>query len=876
MHSQKSQPPKLLLKFFRWFCHPDLSKYVEGDLLELHQYNIKKEGAKKAQWLFTWEVLKLFRPSIIKKFEGNQRLNNYGMFKHNLKTSVRVIQRDKLYTGINVLGLTSGMVIAMLILFYVRFEFGYESYNPNADRVVRITMDYYSGETLSDQDCETYHPLGPMIKEEFPEVTEFTRAYRMEESVIKAEDQHFRVPRILAVDPSFLQLFNYPLIQGNSSSALKQPNQIVLTESAAKTYFGSTDVVGKSLWLSETNSMMNIEGVIRDSPGNTHLKFDMVISYATIQNEISERRSQWNQNDTFTYLQLESPENYEIFKSKLDQLSDRLIEEDKINLERVISQKIGDIHLYSNKTYEAEKNGDAVTVFFMLGVALLVILIAIVNYVNLSTAKSLDRAKEVGIRKVVGSTLAQLRMRFFIESVLMNGISALLALGIIFFVFTKFKLLAGLPSSLSFYDSPFFWGLFTSIFIIGSLLSGIFPAFVLSSFKPVAVLKGKFTHSKNGGLLRKSLVVFQFAIAIFLLVQTFTASEQLSYMQKKDLGLSTEKVVVVRGPAMEEEVKNYSVFTESILSRASFQSAALSNGVPGLPTSQMSSTTGIDTLGHSQERGLNFFLYSIDQQFIPTMKMELIGGENFTQESKYEHSVIVNEEAIRLWGYPSVEAALGKKLDMWGNTPTITGVLKNFHQTGVKSAHIPMLFFPNSKYGDMVSIQLSDGDLLGQIDEIEQVYEATFPNSPFEFFFLDQEFEKQFRADQQFQKVFGLLSLFALLITCLGLFGLASFTVAKRAKEIGIRKVLGASVPEIITLLSRDFIMLVLISSLIATPITYYLIEGWLTQYAFRIELNIWLFLLPAVLVLLVAFSTIFSRTFQISRANPVESLKDE
>lgn len=797
------------------------------------------------------------------------------MFKNDFKTALRIIRREKLYTSINVLGLTSGLVIALMILFYVKFELSYESGNPNADRIARITMDYMDGETLIDQDCETYHVLGPMLKEEFPEVKDFARAFRMSEAIVKVDQKNFRVMSFYGVDPSFLSIFNYPLIKGDGASALQNPDEVVLTETTAIKYFGSTDVVGKSINLSISSDPMSVVGVVKDSPANTHLKFELLFSYSTIKEMLAKRESVWNNNDTFTYLELTHADKFPVFEQSVDQLTKKLLANEDIEYERILAQRMGDIHLYSDKSYETEQNGEASTIFFLFGVALLVIIIAIVNYINLSTAKSLDRAKEVGIRKVIGSTVGQLRVRFFIESMLINLFAGAAALILIAVLFGKFKLLAGLPPTLEIFSDTTFWGAFSLLLVASIVLSGSFPAFILSSFKPLSVLKGKFSHSAGGVILRKGLVVFQFSIAIFLLVQTFTATEQLNYMQEKDLGLTAEQVLVVHAPQTKAEMANYGTFKNELLTRATIKSASRSTCVPGLPTSMMGSTTGLNLVGALEEHSFNFFLYNVDAQFIPTMQIELLAGENFLDDSKNEGKIIVNEETLRLWGLSDPKEAINRKVDFWGRERTISGVVKNFHQTGVKSSHIPMIF-RHGDYGDYVSVRLAKGDLKQQMEDVEELYKSQFANSPFEFFFLDQKFDNHYKTDQQFQRVFSILSTFAILITCLGLFGLASFTVAKRAKEIGIRKVLGASVTQIITLLSKEFVVLVVISAVIALPITYFLIQNWLETYAFRIDLNIWFFMGPALLVILVAFATVFSQTFQISNANPVDSLRDE
>lgn len=451
--------------------------------------------------------------------------------------------------------------------------------------------------------------------------------------------------------------------------------------------------------------------------------------------------------------------------------------------------------------------------------------------------------------------------------------SAIFSLIIIYLALPQFKHLAGLPADFDLFQNPLFWTVFGGLVAFSTLVAGSFPAFILSSFKPIAVLKGKFSHSAKGILLRKTLVVFQFSIAIFLLIQTLTSTKQLEFMQAKDLGLNAERMVVVSAPATAGEMKSFKVFRDELLNKSAFQSASLSTTVPGQPTSTMGSTTGINLVNSLQEHNFNFYIYHADHHFIPGMGFQILAGENFIDGAN-KNRVIVNEEAIRLWGIQNPEDAINQKVKFWGEERTIIAVLKNFHQTGVKSEHIPIIF-RYGNFGDFVSIRTSPGDIRTQLDQIETLYKSTF-DSPFEYFFLDQKFDEHFRSDQQFQTVFNVLSGFALLITCLGLLGLSSYTVAKRRKEIGIRKVLGASARQMIQLISRDFIWLIGIATIVSLPVTYYIVNTWLDSYAYRIDMTLRLFAAPAILVFVIAFVTIFSQTLRVSEMNPVSSLRDE
>ncbi|MEM1136585.1 MAG: ABC transporter permease [Bacteroidota bacterium] len=871
-----TSPPKWPLQLLKLVLKEDFLEEIEGDMEEVFYDNCEQYSLAKARKLYIWDTLKLVRPSLAKNFNSSSNYNNYLMLKTNFKVSMRVLKRNKIYTVINVLGMSVGLAIALLIMLYAKFELSYEDYNPLAERMVRITIDYLDGETVVEQDCETYPPLAPRMNTDFSEVADFTRAYHIDDITVRIDKEAYRESRIYAVDGSFFTLFHYPFLFGDQRNVFAKPYEVVLTETLAKKYFNKTDVVGESILISGIETPFQIKGIIEDSPANTHLKFDVLVSFPTMFAAFGDKEDNWNGNNTFAYLLLGDKAEYASFLANLTNFNEQLHKEEKLENEKVIAQPMKDIHLYSDKSFEPEKNGDATSVFFLLGVAILIIVIAIVNYINLSTSRSLDRAKEVGVRKVLGSSLTQLRIQFLTESLLINFFAGFCATILIMLSLNEFTNMAGLPTNLTLFTDPFFWGVLLSIILLSSFLSGVFPAFILSSFRPVAVLKGKFSQSGKGVLLRKSLVVFQFTITVFLLVQTLTADQQLKYMKAKDLGLNIERTIVVRSPKEEILNKNYLTFKKELLNHTQFQSVALSSCVPGLPSHQMSTTTGIQLTEALEEHNYNFYLYWIDEHFLSTMQMELKAGKDFIEGSKNEQQVIVNEEAIRLWGIPSPEAAIGKEIDFWGKQATIIGVLKNFHQASAKSAHIPMIFLYDKGFNELASIRTTPGNVKERLALVESIYKATFPNTPFNYFFLDQEYDKQYRADEQFQQVFSSLTGFAILIACLGLFGLVTFTIAKRKKEIGIRKVLGAKIWQIIVLLSKDFVSLVGISMVIATPLTFFIIRSWLERYAYRIDMSIWLFVIPIITVLLISIFTILLKTLQISNMNPVASLKDE
>lgn len=808
------------------------------------------------------------------------------MLTNYLKIALRNFRKDQTFTLINVAGLATGLAVALLIIQYVRFELSYENAYPLADRIVRLSTDYMNGGTVDAQDAESYPPIGARAKQEMNEVVNYTRAYpvRKPKATIQLGDNYYPVDNVYAVDSSFFSMFSYPLLRGSRTGLFTQPRQAVLTKTMALTYFKTLDVLGKTLKIpkQEGSVLVEVVGVVPDSPANTHLKFDMLLSYPTMLTDFGEREDNWNNNNAYTFVLVAENASYEGFTKSLTAFSDRLLREKKLTNERVIGQKIGDIHLYSHKTFETEPNGEARSVYFLLGVAFLVLLSAFINYVNLTTSKSLDRAREIGMRKVVGSTQGQIRAQVFTETVLINIVAGGMAVGLVAGLRSVFVQVAGLPEGFTVFGDVFFWESAGAFLLLSVLLSGFYPAFVLSSFDPVAVLKGNFSHSVKGTFLRKSLVIFQFTITLILLVQTFAVYRQVNFLREQNLGVNINHTLVVKAPVETNARQDYGAFRQMLLEQSQVKAVSLSGTVPGLGSTQMATTTGINLSDAVKKTYYNYYLTQTDTSFIDLMGIRLLAGKNFDATTRPGFSdttnrqLIVNEETLRLWEVATPQEAIGRRVDLWGHKATIRGVINNYHYESPKSAYLPIIHLYSPTFDSYASVKFAGGNAGEQLATLKKVYEANFPYSPFSYFFMDSEYDKQYKADDRFQRVFGALTGFAILISCLGLFGLAQFTVSKRTKEIGIRKVIGASTTNLVVLLSKDFIRTVLVSILIGLPITYFLVKNWLANYAVRIDLSWWLFAAPALLVLVLVLVSIGSKTMATALMNPVKSLRTE
>ncbi|MEM9933102.1 MAG: ABC transporter permease [Bacteroidota bacterium] len=801
------------------------------------------------------------------------------MFLNHLKAAYRILFRYKFFSFINVLGLATGLAACLLILQYVQYEKSYESHIPHADRIARLTMDSFIGDEVVTQDAETYRTIGPLLKEELPEVVDYVRMNSVDTREFRLRGESIRQDKIYIGDSTLFKVLAVELVHGDEATALREPFQLVISESVANKLFGKVEVVGESVNIAfgDSELPMKIVGVMKNSPSTTHLKIEAVVSYITATQHFDYEDDDWNGNNDYTYVMLADGVSHEQFQEKLTAVNERLQAEERLDNDRFISQLISDIHLYSHKTYEPEPNGDARTVNFLAIIALIIIVIACVNYVNMTTAKALERAKEVGIRKVIGSYRSQLWGQFMVEATVLNILSGLVALGMVLIALPAFKELAGVPAGLAFWDSPFFWLVFFGLILISVFLSGIYPAVVLSSFKPIATLKGRFTHSDHGQLLRKLLVVFQFTMAVILIAGSFTVSTQVRHMLTKDLGLSMEQTLVVRAPFTDSLLNREDVFRNALMAYPEVKGITFASEVPGLPTKELSSSSSIFPLGSTKKEGYTFYMYSIDPYFVPTLGIEMVeGSEELREEEKENRYVYVNEEATRLWGYKTPQEAIGTQLDFWGDVHTIRGVMKNFHQISVKEPHIPMIMQQQKWSWGYAAIKIETDDMLTTMDKIQKEWDRKFLGSPFEYFFMDDQYDQLYTADKRFLLVFNILTGLAIFIACLGLFGLASFIILQRTKEVGIRKVLGATASQIMVLLSSDFIKLLLVAAVIALPLAYLLLSSWLEGYAYRIELEWWLLVVPALLLVGIAWLSISFQTVKAAQSDPVEALRYE
>jgi len=805
------------------------------------------------------------------------------MFQDYLVIAYRNITKHKFYSSINLLGLATGTAACLLILHYVHYELSYEDFHEKSEQIYRLTLDVYKDGELQVQDAEVYPLAGPVLKENMPEVLDFVRLHDQEYLVFGTDEYRQTERRSYFADPSVFSIFSLQMVQGDTAGALDEPFELVLTESKAKQYFGTTDVLGKTLDIfgaANKKKTAKITGVIRDLPPNTHLKIDFLISFISLQDKDIGYPLNWDNNNEFTYLLMEPQTNLAAFSQKLDKFVEdfKSAEGSEGNQEQFVVQPMSDIHLYSHKTYEPEANGDADAVYFLSVIALFILIIAWVNYVNLATARSVERAKEVGVKKAVGCSRSQLIRQFLFESLVINLLAMVLAILIVYVSFTAFRQLSGQPLSIRLFNDINFTLTIAGLVVIGTLLSGLYPAMVLSSFRPVAVMKGKLRSTAHGRYLRQGLVVFQFLASVVLMVGTFTVYQQLAFMRQQKLGMDIDQVLVVNIP-LDIQVDSIALPRVSTLRQAwrgisSVESVGGANSIPGTGYNFLSSSGGVRRLGQGEESGrFTYYMYAMDAHLMSTLGMKLIAGQNFREGADNNRKVVINEEAARLLGFENTEAAVGQRIT--SDSAEIIGVAQNYHHLSMKDPIIPFVFWHNDNTLYQY-LRLSTDDIQQTLQSVEATYEEVFPGSNFSYFFLDDKFNQQYQAEARFGQVFGLFAGLAILVACLGLLGLSSYTSIQRTKEIGIRKALGASVSHITLLLTKSYFRLILIALLIAIPVANYVMGEWLGQFAYRIGIRWWLFIMPGLLVVFIALLAVSGQTLKSARANPVKALRYE
>ncbi len=807
------------------------------------------------------------------------------MIRNYVKITFRNFIRQKSYTLLNVIGLSIGMAASLLIIQYVKYERSFDTFHSRAKDIYRIQYNGWQNGQLNFESAVAVPMVGPALKNNFPEVEEYTRFLPFH-GVITYEKSgeeplSFREDRVQFADTMIFKVFDFRLLQGNSKTCLKGTDKVIISESTARKYFKEEDAIGKRLLAKGHELSLEVTGIFKDVPENSHIKFDFLISYETINAWTkNDSETSWSWYDFYSFVLLKPNTDVNALQKKWDAylLNVRGEEWKKHNRKQeFIIRPLTDIHLYSNLLYETSpqdlRDGDSV--YALSIIALFILIIAWVNYVNLATARSFKRANEVGVRKVVGAFRSHLIGQFLIESFILNVIAALLAIIMVRVSWSTFSELTGWNLPIDFLLQREFWLLVLGLFFVGAVLSGFYPAIILSSFKPVAVLKGKIMRSASGNFLRKALVVFQFVASVFLISGSLIVYQQLLFMKNKDLGVSIDQTLVLKQPGIVDSLyqQDFEAFKTEVLRIPGVKGITASSSIPG---EENYWTSGISRLSGGPE-GINIVTTAaIDHEFVPQYKIKLIAGRNFDKQFPSDkEKVIINRSLAAELEFKSPQEAVGEFVKHWGDTVEIVGVMEDFHQMSLKAKVIPVVFHLRPA-AEFYSLKLESRNYTDVLEAIRKPWDSFFPGNPIDYFFLDQFFNRQYEREDRFGQVFTLFTVLAIFIASLGLLGLASFMTLQRTREIGIRKVLGSSVSGIVTLLSKDFMQPVLISIIIATPLGWWLMDKWLESFPYRTSISPWVFVIAGVLVLLTAFFSVSSQTLKAAMTKPAETLKHE
>ena len=825
------------------------------------------------------------------------------MIKNYLKIAWRNIKRNKVNSFINIAGLAIGMACVILILLYVQDELQYDRFFKQSNHIYQVNLNgnQDGNEFLTSNSPPT---VGPAMVTEFPEIESYTRIYNPGELVVRNEDgrqteNYFSEKKILAVDSNFLQFFSYEMLEGSPANSLQKANSVVLTERTAKKYFGNTNAIGKILKFGNESTPFTITGIMQNIPSQSTWQFDMLTSISSYP-AVKRFSWSWVWLQVNTYIKLR--DNVAVDEASIAKLEAKLpamVKKHAASAFKRIGQPFDEfvkkggkwdfhlmpltrVHLYSDEIGSRSPTLSNIKYVYIFSIiALFIIILACVNFMNLSTAQSEKRAKEVGIRKVLGSVKAQLVKQFLAEAMLYSFIAMIIALLLVLLLLKPFNEIAGKTLDFPLIFTNYDWIFLLGMAIIIGLLAGSYPAFYLTSFKPVTVLKGmkRFRSGMANLFIRNGLVIFQFTVSTALIICTIIVFKQLRFTQNKDLGLNKENVIVI---ANSDRLGNSEEsFRQELTKLPGVLSATMSTGIPtkeNFGDFYLPEPAGVD---EHLAKDITLSSFMVDDDFIPTLGIQLLNGRNFSKDFNDSLSVILNEAAVKQIGWKD---PVGKYMKYPGNDDQrfkVIAVAKDFTTQSLRTVVAPFaLFHTSSKTYGMgmayISVRVNPGDVSGYLKKIESKWRSFAPNTPFDYSFLDSEFDALYRSEKRMGAVFGIFTLLSIFIACLGLFGLAAYTAERRTKEIGVRKVLGASIQGLVTLLSRDFVKLVLLAAVIAFPIAWWGMNKWLEDFAYRIHIGWWVFVLAGFIALLIAIMTVSFQAIKAAIADPVKSLRTE
>jgi len=807
------------------------------------------------------------------------------MIKNYFKIAFRNFWRNKGFSAINILGLAIGIATCLIILLFVYNELSYDRFNLNSSRIVRVTFQGSSAGGEKFNEASIMPPVAQTMKADFPEVLDATRIRDYGNPRLISGDKSFKEDAFAFVDPNFFGVFTLPLIEGDAKSALADPNTVVITKALAHKYFGNEDPMGKVISFKEGDkAAYKVTGIIEQVPVNSHFHFELFASMTSLPES---KEPTWMSSNFYTYLVLKDAHDYKNLEAKLPGMVDKYIGPQMLQAMHVSLpdfrkkgnnlsfhlQRLTDIHLSTDFASDLSPSGDVRYVYIFGAIALFMLLIACINFMNLSTAGASKRSREVGIRKVLGSLKLDLVRQFLFESVVITAMAFLLAIIFVYLALPVFNNLAGQNLTLRFTEHPLLLPCILLLVLLTGILAGSYPAFYLSSFNPVTILKGKFISGKTSAGLRGGLVVFQFFISITLIVITTVVYKQLSYIQHRKLGYDKEQVMIIPVWMLG---KNATVFRDQLANDPRVLSISNSGYLPAGPSDN---NNFFVYPGENADQMVKTLRYDVDENYIPALGIQLLTGRNFSRDFASDSlAVVLNESAAKAFGWG--EKAPGQTISTSNHSGEkinyhIIGIVKDFHFRSLHELISPLVMVLSPNQGMMI-VKLKTTDVAGLITVLKSRWDGLGAEEPFTYSFLDERFNNTYQSEQKIGLILAIFAGLTIFIACLGLFGLAKFTAEQRTKEIGIRKVLGASVAAIVNLLSIDFLKLVLVAVVLATPVAWWAMNKWLMDFAYRIDISWWMFVLAAVTALLIALFTVSFQAVKSAIANPVKSLRTE
>lgn len=831
-----------------------------GDMIETYKYLAEEKGLIKAKFWFWGQCIKALPHFIVN--ESAWRIN---MFKNYLLITLRNLKKNSTFSMLNILGLAVGMAIFILIALYVQYELSFDKYHDKADRIYRV---------IREGKAFTPAALGPELKEKIPEVELVTRLLYSNNVLVTYEQNNFLEDNFYWAGPETFNIFSIPFISGSPKTALNDPGSIVLSQTMAGKYFGEEDPMGKTLTILE-RIPFKVSGVFKDMPANSHFIMNFVVPFKTYFQITGNDINGWSSNYSYTYFLLQEGADPREMESKIAPLIEYPLMKSSGAKEPYpqyfFIQPMLDIHLHSHLMQEIQANNDIKYIILFSSVAFLILLIACVNYMNLATARSLRRSKEVGLRKVVGAHKRQLILQFLGESITMSALAVFFSILLVILSLPLFNNLVQRQLNLNPIQNPYlFLGIIVLALFVG-LLAGSYPAIRISSFKPASVLRGVFTRSPRGSSLRNGLVLIQFSITIILIVCTLGVRNQLNFIKNMDMGYDRDQIINLRVRGR-DVFQNIQTIKTELLQNSNIIAVSTSDRLPN----NIDTFTSRNWIGRELEKPIPIFYNTVDYDFVDLFGMEIVQGRNFSRDfpSDEAGAFLLNETAVKIAEW---ESPIGRKFTHWsGKSGVIVGVIKDFNLRSLHNPIEPLYLCLDTSDFSNISLKIKSTNIPATIDYVKGVMKKFSPSYPFSYSFFDEVFERAYFTEQRIGRIFGAFSFLGIFIACLGLFGLTAFAAEQRTKEIGVRKVLGASDSKIFLLLSREFVKWVLFANIIAWPVAYYAMNSWLQNFAYRVHLGVAAFIIAGVAALLIAYITVSYQSIKSARTNPVNSLKYE